>query len=129
MPGVGVDCVGLVYQCAYACSMNPGEFNPWNHHIAGSDGWHGHDANNFRNHGKTRHVPVSRRARGGIPYWQGHVAIHMGDDWMIEAYPGYVRWSRVDYPSGLAKGLHAPVQLIKRPRDLQSNRLNKPRLS
>lgn len=27
-PGVGVDCIGLVYQCLYATGMDLGEFNP-----------------------------------------------------------------------------------------------------
>ena len=87
-PGVGVDCIGLVYQCAYACGMNLGEFNPWDHWRTGASGWHSHDANNFWNYGKAKRVSLKSRQPGDLIFWPGHVAIYMGNDRIIEAWPG-----------------------------------------
>ncbi len=98
-PGVGVDCIGLVYQCAYACGMDLGggtgydDFNPWAHWITGSGGWHSHDANNFWDYGKVMHVSLSARQPGDLISWSGHVAIYLGDDTIIEAYPGSVTYA------------------------------------
>ena len=91
-PGVGVDCIGLVYQCAYACGMDLGggtgdsDFNPWAHYITGNSGWHSHDAENFWNYGDAIHVPLSERRRGDVISWPGHVAVYLGNDEIIEAY-------------------------------------------
>lgn len=87
-PGVGVDCVGLVMQCAYATGMDLGDFNPYNHYYSGPNGWHSHDANNMWNYGKTRHVALSQRQAGDLLSWSGHIAIYIGGDRMIEAWPG-----------------------------------------
>ena len=87
-PGVGVDCIGLVYQCAYACGMNLGEFNPWDHWRTGASGWHSHDANNFWNYGKAARVSLKNRRPGDLIFWRGHVAIYMGNNRIIEAWPG-----------------------------------------
>ena len=87
-PGVGVDCIGLVMQCCYATGMNLGEFNPYEHYYTGANGWHSHDANNMWNYGKVRHVSLAARQRGDVISWPGHVAIYIGGDRMIEAYPG-----------------------------------------
>ncbi len=98
-PGVGVDCIGLVYQCAYACGMDLGggtgydDFNPWAHWITGSGGWHSHDANNFWDYGRAMHVSLDDRQEGDLISWAGHVAIYLGDDQIIEAYPGSVMYS------------------------------------
>ena len=98
-PGVGVDCIGLVYQCAYACGMDLGggvgdtDFNPWAHWVTGSGGWHSHDANNFWDYGNVMHVSLSDRQRGDLISWAGHVAIYLGNDQIIEAYPGSVMYS------------------------------------
>lgn len=87
-PGVGVDCIGLVYQCAYATGMNLGEFNPYDHWITGPNGWHSHDANNFWNYGKIKRLGVGSRQKGDLVFWPGHVAIYVGGDRIIEATPG-----------------------------------------
>ena len=94
-PGVGVDCIGLVYQCAYACGMDLGggtgdaDFNPWAHYVTGNSGWHSHDAENFWNYGRAAHVPLSSILPGDLISWSGHIAIYMGGDTLIEAYtPG-----------------------------------------
>ena len=98
-PGVGVDCIGLVYQCAYACGMDLGggtgydDFNPWAHWTSGSSGWHSHDANNFWDYGKVMHVSLGDRQVGDLISWAGHVAIYLGNDSIIEAYPGSVMYN------------------------------------
>lgn len=90
-PGVGVDCIGLVYQCAYACGMNLGEFNPYDHWITGPYGWHSHDANNMWHYGAIQRLSLGSRNRGDLIFWRGHVAIYLGNDRILEAYPGVVR--------------------------------------
>lgn len=84
-PGVGVDCIGLVYQCAYAAGMDLGEFNPYNHYYSGVNGWHSHDSNNVWNYGKIKRIPVSQVQRGDLIFWSGHVAIYIGNGQIIEA--------------------------------------------
>lgn len=98
-PGTGVDCVGLVYQCAYATGMNMGEFNPYDHWITGSNGYHSHDADNLWNYGKMLRLSFAERQPGDLIFWPGHVAIYMGNDQMIEA-----AWGNVHYASVYAYG-------------------------
>ena len=91
-PGVGVDCIGLVFQCAYACGMDLGggtgesDFNPWAHYSSGPTGWHSHDSNNFWDYGSAMHVPLSDRRPGDLINYPGHTAIYLGDDQIIHAY-------------------------------------------
>jgi len=92
-PGVGVDCIGLVMQCCYAVGMDLGEFNPAYHIGTGSNGWHSHDANNMWNYGSVLHVSLADRQRGDVISWNGHVAIYLGDDRILEANWGVVRIS------------------------------------
>lgn len=109
-PGVGVDCIGLVYQCAYATGMNLGtgtgdeDFNPWAHWVTGSSGWHSHDANNFWNYGKALHVSLASRQVGDCISYSGHIAIYVGNDQVIEAYPGVGVVQRNMYTSYTPRG-------------------------
>ena len=103
-PGDGVDCVGLVYQCAYACGMDMGEFNPYDHYATGSTGWHSHDANNLWDYGSLPHYGLGDRERGDVVSWAGHVAIYLGDDRIIEAYPGEVKISSL-WAHGTPRGV------------------------
>lgn len=84
-PGVGVGCIGLVYQCAYAAGMNLGDFNPYDHYYSGVNGWHSHDSNNMWNYGKIKRIPISQVQRGDLIFWSGHVAIYIGNGQIIEA--------------------------------------------
>jgi uncharacterized protein YjdB len=83
--GVGVDCIGLVYQCAYATGMDMGEFNPYNHWYSGTNGWHSHDAMNVWNYGKIQRLSFSQRQYGDLIFYPGHVAIYIGNNQIIEA--------------------------------------------
>lgn len=85
--------MGLVYQCAYAVGMDMGEFNPYDHYATGSNGWHSHDANNLWNYGAVAHVGLGDRMRGDVISWEGHVAIYLGGDQIIEANSGGVKIS------------------------------------
>ena len=94
-PGVGVDCIGLVFQCAYAVGMDLGEFNPYDHYATGANGWHSRDANNMWNYGKIMRLSVDQRQRGDLIFYSGHVAIYLGNDTVIEALPPSVRISNM----------------------------------
>ena len=54
--------------------------------LSGTDGWHSHDANNMWDYGDVLHLPLSMRQRGDVISWEGHVAIYLGDDMIIDAY-------------------------------------------
>lgn len=54
--------------------------------LSGSNGWHSHDANNMWDYGDVLHLPLSMRQRGDVISWEGHVAIYLGDDMIIDAY-------------------------------------------
>ena len=104
-PGVGVDCIGLVFQCAYAVGMDLGEFNPYDHYATGSNGWHSHDAMNMWNYGKIQRLSIDQRQRGDLIFYSGHVAIYLGNDTVIEALPPVVKTSnRWDYGTPLGVG-------------------------
>lgn len=104
-PGVGVDCVGLVMQCAYAVGMDLGEFNPYDHFATGSNGWHSHDAKNMWDYGKIQRLPTSQRQRGDLIFYPGHVSIYLGNDTVIEALPPVVKTSNMwDYGTPLGVG-------------------------
>ena len=113
-PGEGVDCIGLVFQCAYACGMdldggtkNFDDFNPYTHYMTGANGWHSHDADNMWNYGKVQHLSLSQRERGDVIYWPGHVAIYLGNDKIIEAFGDDVHvtslWSHRSSPTGVMR--------------------------
>lgn len=97
-PHQGVDCAGLVMQSLYATGMNLDGYNPYNHWY---DPWHSHDANNMRADKRFKKVPVSQRQRGDLVFWSGHVAIYLGDNQVIEAYPPRVRVTSLTYQRGM----------------------------
>ncbi len=110
-PGVGVDCIGLVYQCAYACGIDLGggtdydDFNPWAHYVTGNSGWHSHDAENFWNYGRALHVPLEARQRGDVISYPGHAAVYVGNDTVVEAIMGAGVVQRNMYASGSPRGV------------------------
>ncbi len=86
-PGVGVDCAGLVVQCLYACGMDLGDsYNPADHMY-----YNDHYANDMSVDGRFAWVDYGDRQRGDLIFYPGHVAIYLGNDTIIEAYPGSVQ--------------------------------------
>lgn len=83
-PGVGVDCAGLVMQALYATGMDLGDYNPYMHI---TDPWHDHDANNMAADSRLKTVATRDRQRGDLIFYPGHVAIYLGNDQIINAYP------------------------------------------
>ena len=81
-PGVGVDCAGLVMQCLYATGMDLGRYTPWDHYYTPG---HDHYANDMWNDRRFYHVPFSQRQRGDLVCYNGHIAIYLGNDRIIEA--------------------------------------------
>lgn len=91
-PGVGVDCAGLVMQGLYATGMDISPMNPWDHYYTPG---HDHYANDMRNSSRFMHVSFSQRQRGDLICWNGHIAIYLGNDQIIEATPPRVRIASV----------------------------------
>lgn len=81
-PGVGVDCAGLVMQCLYATGMDLGRYTPWDHYYTPG---HDHYANDMWNDPKFKHLDFSQRRRGDLICYNGHIAIYLGNDQIIEA--------------------------------------------
>ena len=84
-PGVGVDCAGFVMQALYATGMDLWPMNPWDHYYTP-----GHDqyANFMRGSDRFMHVSFNQRQRGDLILTRGHVSIYLGNDQIIEAWPG-----------------------------------------
>lgn len=81
-PGVGVDCAGLVMQCLYATGMNLGRYTPWDHYYTPG---HDHYANDMWSDSRFKHFDFSQRQRGDLVCYNGHIAIYIGNDQIIEA--------------------------------------------
>lgn len=81
-PGVGADCAGLVMQCLYATGMDLGRYNPWDHYYTPG---HDHYANDMWNDPRFMHLDFSQRQRGDLICYNGHIAIYIGNDQIIEA--------------------------------------------
>lgn len=103
-PGVGIDCAGLVMQSLYATGMDLGRYNPWDHFYTPG---HDHYANDMWNDPRFMRLSFSQRRRGDLICYPGHIAIYLGNDTIIEAYPPRVRISSV-YSSRNIKGVLRP---------------------
>lgn len=91
-PGQGVDCAGLVMQALYAAGLDTGIINPVTH---STTSWGDHDALNFYYYGGFTKVSLADRVRGDLIFYGNgtidHVAIYLGNDQIIEAYPNKVQ--------------------------------------
>ena len=86
-PGTTVDCSGLVMQGLYACGMSltgaaGGDYNPYSKYY-----WNHHFANTWRNNQTFQPITVGQLERGDIIYYQGHVAIYLGNGRILESTP------------------------------------------
>ncbi|MBQ6395699.1 MAG: C40 family peptidase, partial [Atopobiaceae bacterium] len=63
-----------------------------------------HDANNFWDYGKAAHVPIESRRPGDLISWPGHIAIYIGNDQVIDAYPGAGVSQRSMWSHGTPRG-------------------------
>ena len=85
-PGVGIDCAGLVMQALYATGMDLGSgYTPYDHYFTPG---HDHYANDMAADPGFMTVPFSDRQRGDLIFYPGHVAIYLGDDLVIDSFPG-----------------------------------------
>ncbi|KFJ00330.1 hypothetical protein BPORC_1110 [Bifidobacterium porcinum] len=82
-PGIGVDCAGLVQVSMESVGMQT-PYNAYDHYF---DPWQSHNADNMWNDPRIMKVPVNQRRRGDIILYPGHVAIYLGNDTVINAYP------------------------------------------
>lgn len=94
-PGQGVDCAGLVMQSLYAAGLSTGIINPVTH---STTAWGDHDALNYYNYGGFTKTSLADRVRGNLIFYRygssvDHIAIYLGNDEIIEAYPGRVQIS------------------------------------
>lgn len=85
-PGYGIDCAGLVMQALYATGMDlGGYYTPYNHYFVSG---HDHYANDMANDSGFTQVAFADRQRGDLIFYPGHVAIYLGNDMVIDSYPG-----------------------------------------
>ena len=92
-------------QSLYATGVNLSPMNPWDHFFTP-----GHDqyANYMWEHGKFKKLSFSQRQVGDLVCYPGHIAIYIGGDRIIEAYPRHgVRVSSV-YSSSNIRGVLRP---------------------
>ncbi len=111
-PGDQIDCSGLIIEGLYACGMSldgvaGGDFNPYtkfyyNHHFA----------NTWRTNNTFQPVSFAERERGDIIYWAGHVAIYLGNNQIIDAYPNQGVSIKSVYSRGEILGVARPFPKV-----------------
>ena len=91
-PGTGIDCSGLVMQGLYAAGLDISPINPVRHAMPGYE----YESRNMWASSKFKHVSYNERQRGDLIFYQNssgvviHVAIYLGNDMVIEAWPNEV---------------------------------------
>lgn len=86
-PGTTIDCSGLVMEALYAVGMDltgaaGGDYNPYSKYY-----WNHHFANTWRLNNTFQPISISELERGDIVYYEGHVAIYLGDGVILESTP------------------------------------------
>lgn len=88
-PNTGVDCSGLVLQGFYAAGLNPLPVSVVRHSKKG----HEYESYYLWTHNKLKRVSYEERQRGDLIFYKNeehrlnHVAIYLGNDEVIEAWP------------------------------------------
>ena len=101
-PRLGIDCSGLVMQALYAAGIDTSPINPVSHAQPG----HEYESRNMWASSKFKHVSYNQRQRGDLIFYQSsngtviHVAIYLGNNQVIEAWPNKVVVAPVRYGSG-----------------------------
>ena len=90
-PGGGSDCAGLVISSMESVGMQT-PYNAYDHRF---QAWQDHDANNMWNDPRIMKVAVADRRRGDLVFYLGHVAIYLGNDTIINAYPPHVEYDSI----------------------------------
>jgi len=107
-PGQGVDCSGLVMQGLYAAGVDTGIINPVTH---ATTTWGDKSAGALYHYGGFNHVSYGERKRGDLIFYGSgainHVAIYLGNNQVIDAYPYNVRVASVWTP-GTVYGVARP---------------------
>ena len=105
-PGKGVDCSGIVMQACYAAGVDLWPSNPARH---GSPAYE-YESREIWKMKNLESVPWSQRRRGDLIFYSNnygtviHVAIYLGNNKVVHAYPDTVRISSV-YGWGNIKGV------------------------
>ncbi len=92
-PGLGIDCSGLAMQALYAAGLEMEDINPVTHAQPG----HEYESRTMWNSSRLMKVAYSNRQRGDLIFYQNkngtviHVAIYLGNDQVIEAWPNAVK--------------------------------------
>lgn len=110
-PGTGIDCSGLVMQALYSAGIDMSPINPVRHAQPGYE----YESRNMWASSQLMKVPYSQRQRGDLIFYQNnngvviHVAIYLGNDTVIEAWPNVV----VVWP--IKNGQRANIKGVARP--------------
>ena len=91
-PGVGVDCSGMVTQALMATGMQM-KYNPYHHRF---DSSYSTTTGEMLDDPHFKHVSLSEIKRGDLVFYNGHVAIYLGNERIIEATPPQVRTYHLD---------------------------------
>lgn len=93
-PGVGIDCSGLVLQCLYATGMDLeyargtkqlGGYNPYNHFWVPEQCF---NSMRWLENGTFMPVSLYDIRRGDLVFYDGHVAIYVGDNQILHSAGG-----------------------------------------
>ncbi len=110
-PGTGADCSGLVMQALYAAGIDMSPINPVRHSHPGYE----YESRNMFNLSTLKHVSTSERQKGDLIFYQNsagviiHVAIYLGSDQVIEAWPDkVVIWPIQNAQRSIIAGVRRP---------------------
>lgn len=93
-PGRGVDCSGIVMQACYAAGVDLWPSNPYRHRFPAYE----YESRNIAKMKTLRTVRLKKRRRGDLIFYSKggiviHVAIYLGKNKIIHAWPDHVRVS------------------------------------